>query len=96
MSTELEITMQRIAELDKEIALEREQMNNTNVKEWFFLAKGFTNGMRFKDNKQDRFMRGYDYLSKTFKGTEKEFYNFLDNLEKEVDGFKLLDTGIVK
>jgi hypothetical protein len=97
---ELEILIaenrKRISELDAQILEERKAMDNTIIKDWYFIAKGYTNGIKFIDSGKYRFISGYDYLNKTFKGTQRDFYNFLDELEDQVDSFKVIDCGEVK
>jgi len=91
METELQKTIDRIAELEAEIQEERKLMDNTIVKKWSIFYKGISNDKMIKVAKTTTFVDNYDFGSKLFTGTQKEVYDFVDILEAKTDAFNLKD-----
>lgn len=89
---EIKETEKRIAELEAEILEERKLMDNTIVKKWSIFSKGFSYDKAIKIAKTTSYVKGYDFQSKIFVGTERGVYDFIDELEKEIDGFNLKDV----
>ena len=91
MKTELQKTIDRIAELDAQILAERKLMDNTIIKEWSIFYKGIFFDKMIKVAKTSSFISNYDFNSRIFTGTEKEVYDFVDELEEQIDAFNLKD-----
>ena len=91
MKTDLQKTIDRIAELEAEILEERKLMDDTIIKTWSIFYKGISNDKMIKVAKTTSFVDNYDFGSKLFTGTKKQVYDFVDILEAETDGFNLKD-----
>ena len=78
-------TQKEIEELEAEIKADIELMDDTIIKDWYVLGKGCIYNALESTN--------YDYISKKFKGTKKEFYGFMSYLEESIESFKIIDCG---